>query len=147
MSDELNALLNEDLGDIDTSRPILKETIATMRVKEMQVKSNKAETGNNLEITLVTMETLPNRKGDDVNANFPVFDIISLTPTEKYDADAIKRRLKEVRVAVHGPGEGAFGTPAEYIGLELEVKIGIQEDKTGKYSDRNVIKRYLPAGE
>ena len=132
---------NLDLSTVETGLPLLPEGLCEVTVTKIEAKANKAGTGNNLNITLATTQPMKSVDGKDINVGFPLFDLISLTPTEKYDP---RPRLAEFKEGVTGSKAGAFNPLEQYIGLPVMVRLKIE--KSEEYGNKNRIARYVKKG-
>lgn len=138
------SLLDADLTNVDTSMPLLQPAVMELRVISAKVEPNKAGTGHNLNLTLSTVNPQKSTQGDTVGAEWKVFHVISLTPTDNYPKASIERSLKAFRQSCLGDQPGAFGSPEQYIGNVLTAKVIVQEDSKGQYPPSNRINRFLP---
>lgn len=144
-------LLDTDLTGVDISRPMIAKGTVEFVISEIRVEQNKAKTGDNCNIVLKTVNkekaavAKQGAGGDIVNPGFTLIHTISLTTTEKYDAEAIKRNLKGFRHAVTGLETGAFGPVDQYLGKHVFASVGIDEDESGKFPPKNEIRRFVPA--
>lgn len=136
--DILNQLQAADLSSVPTGRPILKPCVTPLEIRKIEPVENKAGTGHNLNIELITTEELDTEAGEPVNPGFPLYDTISLVQTEKYDP---WRRLAELKEAATGDKSGAFGDPADYVGMI--VMANVQIERSEEYGDKNRVKRYV----
>lgn len=112
MSDETYrepSILDEDLSSVDTSFPVIKGGIIhDFEVKHLEVQDNKEGTGQNLVITLTTTGPVPGLNGQTIDAGFPVYHYVGLTPIvgrpdkRDYNEDQIRRSLAQFTLAVHG---------------------------------------------
>jgi hypothetical protein len=139
------SLLNENLGDVDASMPLL-----AAGSYEFEIADCKEDTTTNgkpvLKLRLKLLSDAPAVDGKTtIHKGFNVFNMISLTPTDKYNP---KKALKLLKLAAEGNGDGAFGAPASYNGKVVKAKIkvnpGGQNETTGQvYEPRNEVVAFL----
>src|SRR5690349_9460346 len=127
--------------------PLLPKDDYVLKVKEVKlVQGNK---GQLIKITLNTTQDVRDVLGKQtLKAGFPVFDQISLTPTENYPQENIQRRLKQFRAAVTGDKSNApFFPLQQYEGGTVRASLKIQEAKDG-FEEKNSVSKYiLPKGD
>lgn len=131
--DQLNALLNSDLSDVPTSRPLLNG-LAKLRVKKMATEANKAGDASNLNCEFVTTEPLTATDGRNVNPGFIIFHTVSLKKTEKYNPS---ENLAKLREAITGNKAGSFAPVEQYLDMEFMAKL--KPELSEQYGDKTVI--------
>lgn len=136
-------VLDQDLTNVDTTFPLLKEGIYNLEVVSLAAVDNKDKTAKNIEIKLKTTAPCNDTKGNEIQPGFGIFYRIPLGQTEKYSIDDIKKKLAIFRLAALGTKEGAFGDFAQYVNKIVQVKLVITVDKEGKYADKNEIKSFV----
>jgi len=144
MSNEIditNSLDSMDLSSVTTGVPMLPEGLYTVQVAELGTKANSKQTGSNLNIKLTLTEPANDINGNAVNPGFPIYDLISLVQTDRYDPRA---RLAEFKEAVTGTKEGVFTPLEQYLGLTVTIRLGIE--RSTEFGDKNRIKRYVKKG-
>lgn len=145
MNDEATDLLSNDLENVSLKLPLLPKDRYRLTVKKVEEVESKNKPGNKLiKISLSLADPAKDTNGNPVSANFPLFDQISLTATENYTQDAIKRRLKTFRQAATGKTGGAFYPLEQYIGATVQATVDIQKGNAEYPDDRNVVKYELP---
>ena len=132
---------NLDLSTVETGFPLLPDGIVEVSVSEVSIKPNKAGTGQNLTIKLVTTQPMTDLNGKAINPGFPVFDLISLTPTAKYDP---RPKLAEFKESATGSKTGSFNPPEQYLGAVLTVRLKVE--RSSEFGDKNRIVRYIKKG-
>lgn len=146
MTDPLN-ILNEDLTTVDTSRPLLAKASIDLQVASLKLEPNKAGTGQNINIMFKTVNPERSTSQETINPGFPVFHTMSVTPTEKFTPDMIKKNLRLFQVACDGESAaGKFGDGQQYVGKTLTAIVGIREDASGSYPPSNTISRFVTKG-
>jgi len=150
MNEDTNNILNEDLGGVDISFPVLPLDEYVCTIKEM-VKTwpKRIPEGARLpgsehmcNILLTTTTPAVSTSGDPVPAGFPIRDRLMLRPTEKMTVASIKRGLATFRAAVLGTQSGAFDPVSQYIGKNVRVKVKPVAAE-GDYPARNEVKAYI----
>lgn len=136
MSD--NDILGTDLTSVESSFPILPAGAYEVTIREMKTEPNKAGTGSNLKMKYSLNNPAVSREGKSVNAGYPVFDLISITKTEKYDP---MPRLAQFKEAATGNKIGGFAPIEQYIGCTMTVQLGVEESE--QYGSKNTVKRYV----
>lgn len=142
---EILDILNDNLEDVDLSMPLIPKSDQVLDVKSCEKVENKSKPGNYLiRIGLATTQPSTSVKGETIPVGTYVFDQISLTPTELYSEDQIRKRLKQFRMACIGAQGGGFGDPAQYVGSTLTARVKIQ-DAQGDWPAKNAIAYYKTA--
>ena len=130
---------NVDLTTVSTGTPVLKPAQVTVRVAEMSVVQNKAQTGDLLKIRVLTEETYPDERGVPITPGHTIFDQISLAPTEKYPERKIHSRLAELQKCFLGGAKNPFDTD-DFIGQVGTIALGVEDDD--QYGRKNKVKEY-----
>lgn len=141
MNDETNttvAGLDEDLSGIDTSMPKLKG-VFDLKIEEAEDVTNP-ETGKvNWKLTLKTTADTTSVSGEKVAPGFPIYHNVSLTPTAKYTAEAIKKNCATVTQAA------GVRTRSEVVGKVVRCTLDVQPagSKDGRaYPESNRITKF-----
>jgi hypothetical protein len=144
---EVDPILTNDQSGTDTSMPLLPPNIAyRCKVVKIEQVRNKADTGNILKIQLGTMDETTSVSGEQIRPNYPIFDMIALTPTPNYSVESINKALKRFMVGCGEP-EGSFYPYARFIGKVVKVKLKVTK-ATDEYDEQNKVKSYEePAAE
>lgn len=138
------SILDEDTSDVDTSLPLLPGKVEMLfTVSDLEQSVSEKSGADLINITLKTAEAARDVTDTrDIGKGFPVFDTISITPTEKYAKDAILRRLANFQRAC-GFKDGTFMSHIhEYKGSIVRVVVGISKE-TDEYPARNKVSRYV----
>jgi len=136
---DLNDLDSIDLSNTETGIPLVANGLYEVEVIDIIGKPNKNNNGHNLNIKLAL--TNPGQKADgsgEVNPGFPLFDLISLTPTEKYDP---RQRLAAFMECFLGVKNVPFNPLSQYVGLKGMVRVKVERDQ--QYGDKNRIAGYV----
>jgi len=82
----------EAAGGIDTSYPVLMpDRVLPFRVSKAEKKRNEEKGNEYIALKLTLNKDATFKDGKPARAGFVVNSVIAITPTEKYDNDAIKR--------------------------------------------------------
>jgi len=138
--DQLNALLNSDLKDVPTTRPLLNGLVK-LKVRKMSIEENKAKDGNNLNCEFATVEPAVATDGRNVNAGLVIFHTVSLKETEKYNP---LENLAKLREAITGDKAGSFAPIEQYLDMEFMAKV--KPELSEQYGDRTVIAQFVKKG-
>jgi hypothetical protein len=138
--DQLNALLNSDLSEVPTDRPLLNG-LAKLKVKAMAVEPNKAKDASNLNCQFALVEPMTAQDGRAVNPGFVIFHTISLKVTEKYNP---QENLAKLREAITGSKTGSFAPVEQYLDMEFMAKLKPQMDE--EFGNRTVIGQFVKKG-
>jgi hypothetical protein len=144
MSDNILDILTEDLSGIDTNIPVLREGLYDLAIVKVTRDPSKDGTKENLNIQLKTTETASSTAGQIVQAGWSIFDCISISPTERYTIDQIKRN---VAAFVQASGCRTVEPVDQFTGKIVRAKVAAvperKDPKTGQvYPPRNEVKAY-----
>jgi hypothetical protein len=140
---ELNSLLNSDLGGVDTSRPLLKG-LAELEVIEAGLRENSAKDGQGVNIVCKTLTDMTDTNGNPVRAGFKVFINCSLKETPKYSAADIKKNLAIIKEGITGTKTGSFLPIEQFIGQKFMAQLTPKLDE--QFGDKTVVSRYVKRG-
>lgn len=128
------------LSEVESGFPIIADGTYNAKIHKVEVKPNKAGTGNNLKLLLqITDQTVVNYEGKEMQNRNNIFvtRYISLVPTDDYDPD---RNLKELATAIGLPADEDLTTEA-LAGKELRVKVAYKAPE-GQYPAGNDIRSF-----
>lgn len=137
---ELNSLLNSELGNVDTSQPLLKG-LAELKVIEVTIKDNKAGDGSGINCTFALVNPMIATNGQPVNAGFKVFHNVSLKETPKYSPAMIQVNIARLREGITGSKAGSFAPVEQYEGMTFMAQLAPKMDD--QYGDKTVIARFV----
>ena len=136
---DLAVLLNTDLTSVDRSTPLIKPGVYDVVIKTMEVKDGKKPDAKNLNISLALAQGAETQDGKTVNPGFMLFDLVSLTKTEKYNP---AERLADIQLAAFGEQRPGFRI-MDYIGKTVQVSVKIEDaDEEAGYPAKNRVSRY-----
>lgn len=142
----------KSLKDVEIGIPVVTAGVYHARFDKVEVKPNKAGTGNNF-VTMVKLldpTIVLHKDGSEVSnkGQFVLTRHIGLVPSADYDPD---QKIKEIAVAIKHPEEQDLNV--EDVSNKLcMVKVGVRlerkDEKTGQtYPVSNEIERYTPIKE
>ncbi len=141
-ADPMSMLDSLDLSTVQTGMPLIPEQLVELEVIKLEVKDSKNDSAKkNLHISLATTQPMTSVEGKALNPGFPVFDLVSLTMTDKYD---FRTRLAEFREATVGKVPGPFNPVEQYIGCKVMVRMKIERSE--EFGNRNRVGRYIKKG-
>lgn len=135
---DIMSSLDGDFSSIPTGMPLLKPGLYELEVVECAFKVNKAGDGQNLNFKYSLTQPAVDINDKPVNPGFPVFDLISLKPTEKYDP---RPKIAEFLEAAYGTKGRPFNPPESHIGEKVMARLSVE--KSDQYGDKNRISRYV----
>lgn len=141
MSEEIDILQNldsMDLTNVETGVPLIPEGLYEVSVLEAKTEPNKKKTGHNLSLKFGLTQPTTSLDGKAINPNFPLFTIISLVKTEKYDP---RQNLAAFMECFKGTKAGNFLPVEQFIGMTGNVRVKI--DDSPEFGKKNVIARYV----
>jgi len=141
MSDEnIIEIEDVDLETVETGIPILKSGTYNVRVNSIEKKETK-KGGHMLKIELLTLDEAETEGGEPVAVDFPLFDNIGITPTEKYTPKMIGGKLAALMECFLGRRTKALD-PEDFVNAEGRVRVIIEDSE--QYGKSNRIKAYEP---
>jgi hypothetical protein len=138
--EELNSLLNTDLGNVETKIPLLKG-LAELEVVAVEIKDNKAGDGSGINCTFALTTPMTAVDGRLVSAGFKVFHNVSLKQTEKYSPEKIKENVARLKEGISGTKVGSFSPAEQYIGMKFMAQLAPKMDD--QFGDKTVISRFV----
>jgi hypothetical protein len=85
-----------DMNEVDTSFPVLAETLADLRITHAEPKENSRKDGYNLVVALETVAELEDLKGKTVPAGFKLRSWLPLQSTDKETGEATTNWMRQV---------------------------------------------------
>lgn len=138
-SDSLD-MLEGDFSQIDTSYPLLPESLQDFEIVDVSVVQNKTQTGDNLVIKMKTRaENRAAKTGDVIPAGFPCTTRMSLTETENYPRSSIE---KGIATFVQAAGVKTIKPLEQWPGKLVQAKVSITPEK-GTFPASNAF-RFVP---
>jgi len=133
-------------GSVDTSFPrLVPNKLYPLEVIEAEVRTND-EQRESLRIVLKTTEDAYSTTGDPVNKGFPVYHYVSLTPSDKYTHETIKKNLALIMQALGLVGMKISNfkqNPGLIVGKVVVVKLGLRK-ADDEYPESNKIVAWVP---
>ncbi len=143
MSEEtVPSILTNDTSSVDLSLPLLPKGEYVLAISEVKLGDSNKGKNDLVRIKLKTTEPTLDATGQEtLRPGHPVYDQISLTPTDKYPQENIVRRLTAFQRAA-GFMTGAFFPVERFVGQTVKAVVDIQPAQ-GQYDEKNNIARYL----
>jgi hypothetical protein len=138
---EIDDLLTADLADVCTDIPLLPKGLYRLKVTKLEETVNETSRKRGIKIALATLDEAQSTRGEPIKPGFPIFDHISLTPTDNYPKESIMKRLKAFRQAVTGDEGGSFYPLEQYAGETVQAMLKVEPAK-GEYGESTKVARY-----
>ena len=142
LQQQTSDLSDADCSTIDTSYPKIVAQTYLLRVKDVEIKENNAQTGKNMSVDFETITDALSTTGEPVPPGFVLYRNISLVKTAKYDPNkAVASFMKcfsipgSPRSLVDGLGRSAIGQPGY---CNVVVKKG-----TPEFPEKNDIRDFV----
>lgn len=146
MSDTLTSVpsfLEEDLSKVDTTVPCIRANL-TEEVEIVSVEIAKSKTENPIDMLVISVKTvkdLPSTKNETINAGFPLYQRIGLTPlvgrVDKKDRTE-QMIKKDVAKFVQATGKSTLMPLEQFKGVRVMIKTAV-EPARGQYAESNSI--------
>lgn len=143
--------LDENLNDVDLSYPLLPAALYDFMIKDVTRKSNKAGTGEILEIKLATVNTEVSTKGVEQSPGLVLTHRIGITPHEadayygkEYTIEQIKRSLASLArgAGVTCTARELLNNPAMLKGCQVRAKVSIRKE-TEEFPESNEVRGFV----
>lgn len=137
-------ILTEDLSGVDTSMPLIRDELYEVKLASLKVGKTKAGKGS-LNLRFDTLNETKDIEGKHVNSGYPLFHQVTLTPSEKYTKDQIKKAVAQIAQALK-----VKTLTEQCVGLKCLVKTRVRKERedetTGEvYPARVEIKSFKAA--
>ena len=130
-------ILDTDVSSINTDFPILAPGLQAIVVDACEKVRNKADSGDNLKITVKTLHPAVTKEGEAVAPGFKLTTNVSLTPTEAYTSDMVKKAVATVLKSCGLASLG--GNPANLVGKTGTINVTVKPAK-GEYPEGNNVR-------
>ena len=140
--------LDQNIDDIDVSFPRLAVGLYELQIAKVEKVPNNAGTGENLKVELKTTKEAVSTVGEAVGTGMTLIHNISLTPTEKYGVENMKRNITSFALSAglkNRTVRSVINAGQELAGKFVTAKIGIQRE-TDEFPERNTIKAFVTKG-
>jgi hypothetical protein len=137
------SLLEENLGDVETTFPVLQAGSIDLVISDAKLEPTKAGNGVMLNLKFKTAMPWKTTLGVEKAPGFPVRHGLYIPHKTADNADAVtmaKQKLAQLKLSAFGTKEGGFGKPEQYIGRTVTASIGIRTDE--QYGVQNDIKAF-----
>lgn len=143
MNNNIESLLNLNLGDVDTRKPILAANQYNLKIVDVQLVDSSDQTSKNIQVQLATLEPHETESGEQVGEGFRLFDVMSLKDSAM---EMTTRKLAQLHQSALGKGAaGSFAQMHEaYKGRVVSAKVKVKPEKDG-YERGNAISEYVVA--
>lgn len=146
----MNDPLDTKVDDIDVSYPVIPAGLYTLGIKSAEVKPSK-KGGQNLVVQFETKEATQSVKGEQVAAGFVLTNNVGLTPTEKYSAIDIGKRIASICQSAQLLGvspRDIINDPKKLVGRTVLAKVQVSAERTDKetgsvYPERSEIASFV----
>ena len=137
------SFLDEDLSKVDTNMPVIQGPITEeVEVQSIELAKSKEGSMDMVKITVKTLRDLPSTKKQIINAGFPLYGNISITPLlgREGKKDRTEEMIKrDVARFVQACGEnGGLQPLTRFVGKRCLIEITIRP-KEGKWAETNDI--------
>ena len=136
----IDSMLNADLSGVDTDFPVLQAGVVSCIIAECALGESKEKKTPGIIMKLTTTQPTVTTSGVTKSAGFPIRHTIWLNASEKFDP---KQNLAQLKLAVFGTKEGAFGDPSLYVGKPVVVRLAIEASE--EYGNQNRVKAFVKA--
>lgn len=141
-SDGLN-FLEGDMSAIDTSFPLIPDSLQVMEIVEVTKEANKQATGSNFVIKMkTTKDCRAQGTGDLIPAGFPAKSYIGLVASDEYPESSIK---KAVATLCQAAGVKSYNPLEQFTGKLVTCKVTTRPAKNGFEASNNF--RFVPLGK
>lgn len=141
---DITSLFSTDLSGVDPNLPLLAPSDIVFRIDDCKVLETKDKTSQNLTFSLSTVYPQMSTKGKTLEPGYKLTHYVSLKPVDKEGRDRKDQLLRTLRGIMDAVGRtGQFGDPASYIGSQIKGAVLVESDASGKYADKNTIKRFI----
>lgn len=137
-----------DLGNVDTSYPVLEAGLVNVTVVSAETVDNKAKDGSNLKLVLATVNpqnNIPNPKTGAVVVQNPGLKITSYTglkATDTYPSESIAKSLAKLQECFLGAKTGVFD-PSTLVGQTGSIILKVTGTPVDEFGVRNEISQFV----
>lgn len=130
--------LDENINDVNTDYPILPASWYVFRIDGAKKEPNRAGTGENLVVPLKLVEPAQDKKGETVSPGMVLTHRCSVTPTEKYTVDMLKKNVSRLAKAAGliCTVRDIINNPSMLDGKALKVKVKVNKE-TSEFPESN----------
>lgn len=133
--------MDQDISGIDTNFPRLAVGTYELKITGAEVVQNKAQTGNNLKLSLETIHEAKSTVGEPMPAGARLNMYIGLVPTEWTTQNGIAKKIAKLMKAagLEGKPSAIIADPSQLVEKIVNAKVGINPEKDG-YDESNSVK-------
>lgn len=141
--------LDMDLNTVDTSIPLLAETIYDLRISKAEIVKTNDQKAEMVSLVLETTAPATSKLGEQLQPGVKVFDRAMTSPVGKANWDMVTKNLAAIIQSAKLQGATLGNIPQwvpQLVGRIVRVKVGYEPEgsKNGKsYKAKNTIATYL----
>jgi hypothetical protein len=148
-----NDPLSVAAGGVDTSYPVLSpDRLLRFEVKSAKKVRNEEKATEHIELKLKLLKESTFTDGKPAREGYVVTERVGITPSEKYDIEAIKKGLAKWLQGVLGIAEANKVSLRQFVdnpsildGKVFDGKTSIRKDKSGNFPDQSGVTPVPPA--
>lgn len=135
--------LDENVNDVNIEYPILPAAHYMFTLDDAKVEPNKSGTGNNLIVSHKLAEPAQDKRGEPVSPGLVLKSYISLTPTDKYPIDSVKKGVTRIARAakLNCTVRQLMDNPSMLNGKTVKAKVKVNKE-TDEFPESNSIAGY-----
>jgi hypothetical protein len=135
----------------EPSFPVLREGVKRMIIRGFEKKTFEGKDGTPIDALSIKLQTTADDRSTEdqvLHAGFAFNTVIFLSPNENNTAQQIAQQAAMPIKAALGANtkvtvRQCLDNPALILDKIVDAKIGIRKDKSGQYSDSNVVKVWI----
>lgn len=134
-------ILGQDLTNQETTFPILEAGVVDVVISDAKLEPTKKQNGYMLNLRLKTTMPWKDKQGIVKAPGFPIRAGIYIPSGADVNPEAInmsKMKLAQLKESAFGTKEGAFGSPGQYIGRTVSVRVTITPPKDGREEQNDI---------
>lgn len=135
--------LDFNIEDIDTSRPRVPEGLYELIIDDPKLEKTKDGKGEMLTFVLKSTKPLTSTSGETLS-NFSLKHRMSLTPTEKFPVESVKKNLASLfkTAGMSGSGKAIINSPTMLSGKVVTAKLKIRKE-TSEFPESNEVQYFV----
>ncbi len=138
-----NSPLDFNIEDVDTSRPRVPAALYELAIDDPKLEKTKDGRGEMLTFNLKSQKPLVSTTGEQIT-NFTIKHRMSLTPTEKFPVESVKKNLASLFKAagMTGSGKAILSSPTMLSGKNVIAKLKIRAE-TDEFPESNEVQFFV----
>lgn len=138
----IDSMLNADLTGVDTSFPVLEAGIVPVVIAKCYQGQSKEKKTPGLFFEFTTVAPQKTTTGHMRPPGFLLRDTVWFTPPKNEgEQPRALQQLAQIKEAVFGTKEGAFGDPAMYVGKPVTLRLAVEASE--EFGNQNRVKAYV----